>query len=225
LRSGIKSICDREDVHLYDYLYFLKKMAFVMSLLFWIYLTNFTNNCIGEYLESEDGITGFEFMTLANINGLPPMVRFESERDAGMDDVSSSRFLTVIVDFISTLIFIGIITLRVRWRIFPSDFAVKLTNIRRDYNGEIEKEIKTKFEPKYGKIHEIAVIKDAGDILHLQMKLNQITIKIGDAKAKNNFLGQDSSKELFKLYKQESAINEQLAREIKKVDDRKLEVG
>jgi hypothetical protein len=69
------------------------------------------------------------------------------------------------------------------------------------------------------------VIKDAGDILHLQMKLNQITIKIGDAKAKNNFLGQDSSKELFKLYKQESAINEQLAREIKKVDDRKLEVG
>jgi len=196
-----------------------------MSLCFWIYLTNFTNNAVGEFLESEDGITGFEYLTLANINGLPRMLRFELELDEAMEDVSSSRFLTLIIDFTATLVFIGVVTLNSRWRIFSSDFAVKLTNLNKDYKGDIEKEIKNKFEAKYGKIHEVAVINNTGNILRLQMQLGHVHELIGDTKVKNEYLGMESSQELLKLHKRESSLNEKLANEIKYIDSLKLEIG
>ena len=190
-----------------------------------IYITNFTNNVSGEYLYDEDEITGFESMTLANINGLPPKTRFESEYDMAMESVDSSRFLTLVIDIAATVVFLSWVSLQVRWRVYPSDYAIKLTNISREYKGDIEKDIKRYFEPKYGKIHEVAVVKETGDILKYQMQLYKVTQKLGDVKAKNEYLGQDSSTELRKYIKKESKLNDLLTREIKRIDSKKMEIG
>lgn len=164
-------------------------------------------------------------MTLANINGLPPKIRFESEYDMAMESVDSSRFLTLIIDIAATVVFLAWVTLQVRWRVYPSDYAIKLTNINREYRGDIEKDIKRHFEQKYGKIHEIAVVKETGDILKYQMQLYKVTQKIGDTKAKDDYLGQDSSSELRKYIKKESRLNDLLTREIKRIDSKKMEIG
>ena len=91
IRSGITSISDKQDVLLFDYLYFLKKIWFIMGVLAFIYIANFTANTWGDYLEYEDIITGFEKLTLANISGLKPMVRFDLEKG-----IFNSSFLNLI---------------------------------------------------------------------------------------------------------------------------------
>lgn len=164
-------------------------------------------------------------MTLANVNGLPVKARFKVERDEGMEDVADSRFLTLVIDLIATLLFIGLITLQIKWRVYPSDYAVKLTNINKEYKGDIEKDIRKYFEPKYGKIHEVAVIKETGDILKYQMELHRITEMIGDLKARNEHLGKSSSKKLLRAHTLESKLNDKLSKEIKRVDQAKLEIG
>lgn len=93
-KSSIESICNGQDIHLLDYMYFLKKFAFIMILLCCMYVTNFGSNTSGEYLISNDEITGFEEFSIANINGLATMARFEIEEKNGMDQVESSKFLT-----------------------------------------------------------------------------------------------------------------------------------
>ena len=82
-----------------------------------------------------------------------------------MDNVNSSRFLTLAVDLIAIMVFMGMITMRIQWRIYPNDYAVKLININPNYEGDIEKDIHKAFDAKFGKIHEVAVIKDTGDVL------------------------------------------------------------
>lgn len=159
-----------------------------------IYSTCLANNASGGYLEKEDKLTGFETLSLANISGLLPMERFDSTKDQQMESVDASRFFTVLMDLAATLVFMGIIILRIRWRIYPSDYAVKLTNISKDFKGDIEKEIRSKLESKFGRIHEIAVVKDTGEILSYQLQLHRVTNEIGDIKAKNEILGVNSSK-------------------------------
>lgn len=225
LRSGIVSICEKQDISLYDYLYFLKKLAFIMILLFFIYLSNFSNNISGSYLEKDDKLTGFEVLTLANINGLEPKSRFESERNNGMDSVASSRFLTLLIDLTATLVFIGLVTIRMRWRVYPSDYAVKLVNINKEYKGDIEKDIRKHFGDKYGQIHEVSVIKDTGDILKYQMELSRISRTIGDLKARNSLKGVENSTKLNKCVKLENNLKDKLKNETLKIDKQKIEIG
>ena len=142
-----------------------------------------------------------------------------------MENVDVSRLVTISIDFVASLIFIGIITLRIKWRIFPSDYAVKLTNISKDFNGDIESEIKRLFEEKFGKIHEIAVLKETGDILAYQMQLHKVTERIGEIKARNEILGVQDPKRLLKASKQESKINLKLSNEISRIDKSKIEIG
>ncbi|CAI2381386.1 unnamed protein product [Moneuplotes crassus] len=177
-------------------MYFLKKFSFIMILLFCMYITNFGSNTSGEYLTSNDEITGFEEFSIANINGLETMARFEIEKQNGMDQVESSKFLTCSIDVLACCIFLGIITLRARMRIFARDYTVKLANISTDYNGDLEKEIKKVFDNKFGKVHEVAIIKDTGDILKNQIKLSKISRKVGDLKARNLILGVKGSSKL-----------------------------
>lgn len=202
-KSSVESICEKQDIHLFDYMYFLKKMAFIAILLFCTYLTNFGNNTSGEYLESMDKLTGFESMTLANINGLPVKSRFTIEKDNGMDNANSSKLITTAIDFAATLLFIGLVTLRMRWRVFASDYAVKLVNIKKDYKGDIEKDIKKCFDDKFGKVHEVAIIKDTGDILRNQMILSKLSRQVGDLKHKNQIIGVQNSNKLIKTIKKE----------------------
>lgn len=169
-----------------------------------MYLTNLGNNTSGEYLSSNDELTGFESMTLANINGLQTKARFAIEEQNGMDEVDSSKYLTFTIDFLASLMFLGLITLRTRWRIFASDYTVKLVNINKEYKGDISSEIKKVFDTKFGKIHEVAIIKDTGDILANQMKVSQTRRKIGDLKARNLILGVNDSKKLTKYTNREA---------------------
>jgi hypothetical protein len=60
-----------------------------------------------------------------------------------------------------------------------------LVNISKKYKGDISAEIKKVFDKKFGKIHEVAIIKGTGDILANQMKVSQTRRKIGDFKARN----------------------------------------
>ena len=193
-RSGIQSIWDRQDVLLYDYLYLLKKVSFVMIVLGFVYSVNLAANISGGYLSIEDSLFGFEKTTLSNILGLYPMTRFELEKDDCMNNVDDLRLTTLIIDFVWSLIFIGIITLRTKWRIYPSDYAVKLINISKDINKNYETDIHKLFEEKIGKIHEITTIRETGEILNYQLKLLKITEKIGDIKAKDQILGKNESK-------------------------------
>ena len=145
--------------------------------------------------------------------------------DDQMTTMDTTRLVTILIDFISSLIFIGIITLRIKWRIFPSDYAVKLTNISKEFKGDIEADIRKLFEEKFGKIHEIAVIKETGEILSYQMQLHRVSEMVGDIKAKNEILGKQDSKTLIKIYKSESNINAKLSKEIGKIDKTKMEIG
>jgi hypothetical protein len=225
LCSGIRSICEKQDICLFDYLYFLKKLAFIMILLFFIYLSNFSNNVSGSYLASGDKLTGFEMMTLANINGLEGKLRFETERDDGMESVASSRFLTLIIDFTATLVLIGLITLRVRWRVYTSDYAIKLVNIDKEYRGNIEIDIRKHFGAKYGQVHEVTVIKDTGDILKYQMEVSRMSRKVGDLKAKNLIKGVENSRKLTGCLKLENNLKDKLNLEKQRIDGQKLEIG
>ncbi|CAI2380575.1 unnamed protein product [Moneuplotes crassus] len=211
-KSSIDSICDKEDIHLKDYMQFLKKFAFIMILLFCMYLTNFGSNVSGEYLLSNDEFTGFEELSIANINGFEAMSRFDIEKENGMDQVESSKFLTGAIDFFASLMLLGMITLRERMRIFASDYSVKLVNISKDYKGDIESEIKKIFDSKFGKVHAVAVIKDTGDILCNQIKMSKISRKVGDLKARNMILGVEESKKLTKFINMETKQKAKLER-------------
>ena len=165
-----------------------------MIILGFVYSVNLASNISGSYLKSEDSLFGFEKTTLANILGLYPMVRFDLEKNDQMENVDTSRLSTILIDFVWSLIFIGIITLRTKWRIYPSDYAVKLVNITKDTNHCLISDIQKLFEEKFGKIHEIAVIRESGEMLNYQLKLLEITESIGDLKAKNEILGINDSK-------------------------------
>lgn len=120
-----------------------------------------------------------------------------------MEDAESSKLLTFMIDFIATVVFIGLISVRMRMRVFAGDYAVKLVNIRKGYKGDIKKDIEKWFDSKYGKVHEVSIVKDTGDILKKQMILSQISRKVGDLKMRNEIIGAQTSKKLLKCLKKE----------------------
>ena len=210
--SGISSICELQEYVLYDYLYFLKKLGFLLIVVGLIYCVNLSHNITSSYLYEEDRITGLEKTSLANIDGLPFKARFKTERDEGIENVESSRALTAIMDFIATIMILGMVMLRMRWRVYPSDYAVKVHKIDSGYNGDIEKDISHIFDNKFGRVHEVAVVKGTGDYLKYQMKISHITERIGDYRAKEEICGAGSSKPINRLSKAESKFNERLSK-------------
>lgn len=162
-------------------------------------------------MESEDKLTGIETTTLANVNGMYPATTSSDQRDNGMEEVNASRLVICVFDYIASLFFLGMVVLRIRWKIFPSDYAVKVTNIDKNYKGDLEKDLSRILDSKFGRVHEVAVIKDTGDILHYQMELLKVAERIGDLKAKHEVCGVSSTSLINKLSNKESKLNEALS--------------
>ena len=87
-----------------------------------------------------------------------------------MTTIDLSRLVTILIDYVSSFVFIWIITSRIKWCIFPFNYVVKLTNISKEFKEDNVSDIRKLFEEKYGKYHEITEIKEIGDILYYQIQ-------------------------------------------------------
>ena len=62
---------------------------------------------------------------------------------------------------------------------------MQVTKIDTDYTGDFEKDLEKALDTRFGRVHEISVLRDTGNILNHQMSLIKVMEKIGDTKSKN----------------------------------------
>lgn len=130
-------------------------------------------NLTSTYLSSEDCIIGLEKTTLANLDGLKPMTRFATERDAGLSNMRMGRSVIMTIDIlVCVFFFIHLLYMRYMASFdidgYPksyktSEFAVQVKNFyKTGYTGgasNAEIDIRQHFESQFGKVVEVSILK------------------------------------------------------------------
>lgn len=149
------------------------------------------------------------------MDGLLYQSQGDNASSIGQDNSELGQDVTIAVDLAITVFMLLFILyqayvskLELRGKHSPKsirDYAVKVSNIQKGCPGPIEREIQKIFI-KHGKIVEIVPLKNYQKALTLELKIKEVSVKIGDRKAKDQISNKNSQNKINKLIAKEQKL-------------------
>ena len=215
--STAENILDNSNSHpsFRIYFSFLKRFAISMFVICLLGNTMMAYNVTSSWYSSSDLKFNLEMTTLGNIDGFAYQTVGDSASSIGIDNSQTGLTMILPMDLIITLFFV------IFWmyQIFISkiemnsknspisirNFAVRITNIQKGWNTDLEREV-LKLFINYGKIVEIVKVNKYDKALLYELEVRAVGEKIGDCKAKNSIRNSNDQKKINELISKEQRI-------------------
>lgn len=218
LFSTADTILDTSNSHPSFRLYYAFVKRFMITMFIVCLLGNslLAYNATSDWYDSKDIKFGLERTTLGNIDGMDYQSEGSYSSAIGKDNADMGMQMTLGVDLTITLflimftlyqIYIFKLELRAKYApISVRDYAVRVSGIPKNCEKGVEREIQKQFI-RFGKIVEIVPVRNYTKALQLEMDIKKVAEKIGDRKAKDSILGQNSQRKINNLISQEQKLN------------------